>query len=359
MATVKSVFGKYADRLQTVINEAATNGQFATPWFTNFFDFGPKQKSLTYASVIGRSRIEAAASVIARGSSAPLRGRQGLELLNGTIPAIAQKFSMDENDYRDVMNVLEDMRLNEEAKRDALIKLLFNDVKRAGEAPGKRLDIMCQEAVSTGKITVNTTNNPDGMTLADVDLLMPSGNKTNAAIVWSTSGTATPITDFETVVNYQRTRGVAMAKVLMTPAAWSEFRKTTEVKDYLGSFYGKTNNKVLATMDAVNEFLNANRLPMIEIVDKTYAIEKDGLLTSYQPFSDANVAFVPQGKLGTIHNAYALEEMEPVDGVAYANFQSALISKWRDNEPYREFTKVELNAFPGVDQIDSIHLLTI
>jgi hypothetical protein len=288
-----------------------------------------------------------------------LRGRQGLEKLSGEIPTIAEKFSMDENDYRAVMAIIEDMRLSDESRRDALVKLLFNDVKKAGEAPGRRLDIMCQEAVSTGIITINSTNNPDGITTADIDLLMPDGNKTNAATVWSTSNTATPITDFETVVNYQRNRGVALAKVLMTPTAWAEFRKCTEVKDYLGSFYGKTNNKVLATLDAVNEFLNANRLPIVEIVDKSYNIEKDGAYVNYQPFSDLNVAFIPAGKLGMIHNAYALEELEPVDGVNYATFNNALISKWRDNEPYREYTKVELNAFPGLDQIDSIHLLTI
>jgi hypothetical protein len=357
MATVKSVFGKYAERLQGVVD--AKKEAFATPWFSQYFDFGVKQKSVTFAQIIGRSRIEAAASIITRGSAAPLRSRQGLEKLSGEIPQFAQKFTMDENDYRSVLQLIEDMRINEGERNSALLNLLFNDVRNAGESPMRRLDIMVQEAISTGLVKVNTTNNPDGVVVDDIDLLMPSGNKTNAATVWSTSATATPITDFETVVEYQRNRGVILAKALMTPAAWSEFRKTTEVKDYLGSFYGKTNNKVLATLDAVNEFLNANRLPMIEIVDKTYAIESDGVLSSYQPFSDANVAFVPGGKLGKIHMAYSLEELEPVDGVSYAQYNGALISKWRDNEPYREFTKVEMNAFPGLDAVDSIHLLTI
>jgi hypothetical protein len=356
MAKLKSVFGTYAEQLQAVVD--VKNDRFAPTWFGQYFDFDIPQTSLTFQSVIGRSRIEAAASVIARGSAAPLRSRQGLEKLSGEIPAIAEKFVMREEDYRNFM-MLQAMPVSDQTKKQQLLDLLFADVKKTGDSLMKRLDIMALEAISTGAISLDIDNNPDGMVLANpVDLLMPSGNRTNAAVNWNTSATATPITDIENAVAYQKSRGVVLEKALMSDAAWQKFRKATEVKEYLGAFLGKANNKLIPTLDLVNEFLRANRLPFIEIVDAYVGIEKDGVVGNIRPFSDTNVSFVPAGKLGVIKNAIAIEEMRPVTGVSYAKFNNGLISKWSENEPFAEYTKGELNAFPAVDAIDQIHLLS-
>ena len=59
-----------------------------------------------------------------------------------------------------------------------------------------------------------------------------------------------------------------------------------------------------------------------------------------------------------VHNGVIAEEFKPVDKVAYAKFKNALISKWQENEPWAEFTKGEVNAFPGFDAIDQIHLIS-
>jgi hypothetical protein len=356
MAKINSVFGSYADKLQVVIDRSLD--KFAPTWFEDYFDFGVPQQSLNFVTVIGRSRIEAAASIVARGSSAPLRSRAGLDKLSGEIPPILQKFAMREEDYRNYLTI-QSLAVSDETKRKMLLDLLFGDVKKTGDALMKRLDIMCLQAVSTGKISADVTNNPDGIVLAsDLDLLMPSTNKTNAAVAWATAATATPIKDIETAVSYQSNRGVAIGKVLMTPTAWGLFRATTEVKDYFGAFLGKSNNKVLPTLNAVDEFMTEHRLPVIEIVDKSIGIEKDGVISTIRPFADANVALVPAGKLGTIHNALAMEEFMPVAKVSYGKFKNGLISKWQENEPWAEFTKGELNAFPGLDAIDQIHLIS-
>jgi hypothetical protein len=111
-------------------------------------------------------------------------------------------------------------------------------------------------------------------------------------------------------------------------------------------------------MDRVNEFLSAKGLPDIEIVDVPIGIEKDGMISTIRPFETTNVAFIPTGTLGVIKNAVAIEAMNPVDNVTYATFNRATISKWSQNEPFQEFTKAELNAFPALEAIDNIHLLS-
>jgi hypothetical protein len=355
MAKIQSVFGAYADKLQAIIDKSLD--RFAPTWFENYFDMGTPQQTLTFVTVIGRARVEAAASVIARGSNAPLRSRTALDKLQGEIPPIAQKFALREEEYRNFLNV-QALPLNDAAKTNMLLDLLFGDTKKAGDAVYKRLDIMALEGISKGQISLDTTNNPDGVVLSSaLDLLFPSGNKTNAAIDWRTSASATPIADIQSAVTYQRNRGVKIEKVLLSINLWEYFRKCDEVKNYFTAYVGKTNNKVLVTLANVNELLNSQQLPPIELVDQVVGIEKDGAISPIRPFSDWNAVLVPGGKLGTIHNALAMEEFKPVQQVNYGKFKNALISKWQENEPWAEFTKAELNAFPGIDSSDQIHLI--
>jgi hypothetical protein len=356
MSKIKSVFGGYADRLQIMVDSSLD--KFKPTWFASRFPFGIPSTSLNFQTIIGRSRIEAAASIIARGSQAPLRVRATLEKLSGEVPAIAEKFAMKESDYRDFLT-LQALSIDDNVKKQQLLDLMFGDVMKAGDAAMKRLDYMVLEALYSGQITLTTTNNPDGVVSDAIDLLMPSGNKTDAAINWATSASATPITDITTVVEYQSGRGVMLANILMSRGAWVKFYKTTEVKDSVFNWMGLKNNKGTPTLDVVNEFMIAHRLPTIEIVDVPIGIEKDGVITTVRPFGDDAVTFIPAGPLGKIHNAVAIEEIRPVESVAYAKYNNALLSKWAENEPFNEWTKVELNAFPALEAIDQCHILDI
>jgi hypothetical protein len=355
MAKLQSVFGSYADKLQSIIDKS--QARFAPTWFENYFEVGTPQQNLTFVTVIGRARVEAAASVIARGSQAPLRSRAGLDKLQGEIPPIAEKFAMREEEYRNFLMV-QQLPISDAAKNNMLLDLLFGDTKKAGDSVYKRLDIMALEGVSKGQISLDVTNNPDGVILSTpLDLLFPVGNKTNASVDWRTSATAKPIEDIQTAVTYQRNRGVKIEKVLMSIALWEVFRVCTSVKDFFTAYVGKTNNKVLVTLDNVNELLKSQQLPSIELIDQVVGVEKDGVISAIRPFSDWNCVLVPGGKLGTIHNAFALEELKPVTGVNYGKVKQALVSKWQENEPWAEFTKAELNAFPGIESSDQIHLI--
>lgn len=360
MATIKSVFGAYADsqNLQYLIDKALD--RFAPTWFQNYFDWAPQQMSLDFITVIGRSRVEAAASVIDRGSKSPLRSRAGLEKLSGEVPAIAEKFALDERTLRDHISLKSLPGVSQDAVKEQILDLIMDDVLKAGNSTNKRIDIMALEAVSTGKITLTTTNNPDGVVLPTaIDLLMPAGNKVNATVNWDTVATAKPITvDIQGITNAARARGIKFAKIIMDWNTWYKFIATTEVKDMFNAFLGKSGNKLMPTMDQANELLRGQQLPVIEIVDASIGVEKDGVITTIQPWATTNIAFVPDGKLGRIHNAFSIEETNKINHVAYAKANRTLISKWGDNDPYQEFTKAELNAMPGFEAIDNVYLLS-
>lgn len=362
MTKIRSIFGAYADRLQVVIDRSAD--RFAPTWYQKYFGWAPVQQSLTFVSAIGRSRIEAAASVVNRDSETPLRSRQALEKLTGEIPAIKEMFKMSESDYRDFLT-MQALNVDDATKRAQLLDFLFGDVNKAGSSAHKRLDIMALEAVSTGQISLDINNNPDGLVLANpVDLLMPTTNKKQAAVSWANSATATPITDVEAVVKAGKDKGVSFAKMLMSDDAFMKFKKAKEVVDTMTAyFYGPKpgagfNPVAVSTLENINTYLTANRLPIIEIVDEVVGIEKDGVINTLRPFNQNAVSFIPSGELGKIKNALAIEQLRPVDKVTYASYNRALISKWSQNEPFGEWTKVELNAFPALEAVDSIFILT-
>jgi hypothetical protein len=85
--------------------------------------------------------------------------------------------------------------------------------------------------------------------------------------------------------------------------------------------------------------------------------DKKTPITYKQPFNGDNVVFVPTGKLGTIQNAISVEDRERIEGKQYAKYDRALLMKWRDNDPWREYTGVEAHMFPALDAIDAIYVL--
>lgn len=361
MSKINSIFGAYAQNLQAVVDTA--NDRFAPTFYDKYFGWGPAQQTLSFTSVIGASRIEAAASVVNRSSSAPLRSRAELSKYQGEIPAIKEKFSMRESDYRDFLAV-QALAVDPSTKKKQLLDFLFKDVQNAGNAAHKRLDIMVLQAISTGKISLTVDNNPDGIILKnDLDLLMPSANKSSvtgtAAHKWVNSATATPITDITKVVSDAAAVGKSFAKILISPQEFNRMKVCTEVVNSLISFNQLQKGASVATIDKINEYLQANLLPMIEIVDHVVGIEKNGIISALRPFSQTSLSFIPSGQLGTIKNAICIEQLQPVANVNYAVYKNALISKWQENDPWAEFTGVELNAFPALEAIDNIYILTV
>lgn len=355
---VKSVFGEYASGLQILVNE--NQDKFKVPFFPSYFGMATPQSGLSYATAIGRTRIEAAASVVAHGSEAPLRGRAGLEKLAGEVSAIKVKRKMDEEEYRNWL-VMQNMNVADEGKKQQIINLIWNDVRYVVDAVRSRLDIMVKQALSQGKISISAVTNPDGIIPGDIDLLVSSSNKlgvTNLAQSYHADnqwkgdadnvGTATPIDDIAHVVETYEDKGIEFEKILMTPTKWRTIAKIKEVKELLGA---------RPTLDEVNNYLSDRKLPIIELVKGKHQLESDGELSSYTAWEDKYVTFIPAGNLGIIHNALAIEEITPVPGVDYAMTDRTLVSKWSQTEPFGEYTRGEVAAFPGLEAADNIVLL--
>lgn len=359
MAIVPSYFSNLAQsqNLQFLLDQSQNLLTGSSIW-RNWLNEGLPQMSINFDSAIGRERIAAAASIVDVDSPAPLRSRNKLELYKGKIPAIKEKFRMNQDDMRSI-EVLRLLPISGNSSNEALIAFLMKDLQEAAVSGDKRVDIMLLQALSTLQIDINTTNNPDGAAYGTIDLLSQSYQLQGVPIVWTTIATATPIDDIEAFLQAMwNIRGRQFGKILMSYELWVTFKKTTQVKNFLASFYntGKGNSAFAVTLANVNEAFTANLWPQIEIMNYTANIEVDGKPTFIKPFNSNNVVFVPAGKIGTLFNAISMSSVHPAGGKTYANFGPTLVSKWGEDDPLVEYTGMEMNAFPGLS-IDGIFIL--
>jgi hypothetical protein len=356
---VPSYFSNLAasQNLQFLLDTAQLNLEQQSIW-RGWLDEGVPQMSLNFDAAIGRERIAAAASIVDSDAPAPLRSRPKLELYKGKIPAIKEKFRMNQDDMR-ALEVLRALPLAG-GNNEALIRFLNSDLQMAAVAGDKRIDLMLLQAISTLHIDVNLTNNPDGVVYGDIDLLADATTQLQGVpIVWTSATTAKPITDIDNFLQKNwNARGRRFGRILMSYELWITFKATTEVQDQLKSFYniGKANGTYAPTLTNVNEMFAANNWPMIEIVNHVTNVEVDGVPTYIKPFNSNNVAFVPAGKVGTLVNAVSMERIHPVTSKSYANFGPTLVSKWAESDPLVEFTGMEMNAFPSIN-VDNVYVL--
>ena len=351
---VTSIFGIYSASMQGIIDKRLD--RFQVPVFDRFMDYAPRQVELSFTDVIGKSRIQAIASVVGDDATSPLRSRAGLAKLEGQIPTISHKYAMSKSDYRNYQIMQNQTNIKPDEKVKQIIDLIFNDVKFAADGCVARLDVMFQQGLSTGIIDLSATGNPDGVNFGQVDLLMPVENQVTTAKIWASDDTAKPLTDIEDLIGVAQAKGVSFGKILMSRATFNIFKATKEIQ----SVFKTALITNLVTLGNVNTFLSSQGLPEIELMDNVYGIEENGVIRTIKPFADGVMVFVPAGKLGVIRNAVPVEGgLTEVSGHVYADVNRVKIAKWSVTEPFQEYTRGELLAFPSISSIDSIYHLKL
>lgn len=358
---VPSIFGALVQgaNMQAMIDNTL-NVLYGDSVWRRYLTPGIPTMDLTFNTVIGRSRIEAAASIVDADSSAPLRSHGHLERLSGKIPTMKQKFRMSDTDLRKMHVLMETRLISDDARKRAMLDAIYNDVRKCATAGDKRVDIMLMQALSTLKIDVSATNNPDGVAFGTLDLLAGRYQKQGVKIAWSSSSTSKPLTDIQDYVEFAYNNyGRTFTSIKMSRAAWTNFMKSAEVISRLQTFFnvGKANASFAVTLDNVNAMMVANQWPTIEVINYATGVESDGIISTVQPFATESVTFVTtNGALGTLEWAPSMETLHPIENKNYATFGPTLVGKWCENDPLTEFTAMEMNAFPAID-VDQVWVL--
>lgn len=302
------------------------------------------------------NNVIVAADVVAMDASIPLKKRGSLATASGKLSKIAIKYRKGEKDISD-LNVAA-ARGTDEATIAAKV---LNDVPRVVDGSDARVEMMFEQALSTGTMLVEDSDN-DG-TGVRVDFYKEANQFKARIAAWTNASLATPQEDIQQLFDKAQADGNAIAIVMISKKYFHLFRKSKQGKELAASYQGRifTDNTILPVpgqklfLDALADEFGAE----FRVVDSSFKVQNhDGSETTVRPWEEANIVGIPTEKVGRLVYGTLAEETNPVAGVSYQKSGSwLLISKYSNNDPLEEYTSGQALVIPVLDGADSIYLL--
>lgn len=303
---------------------------------------------MTFASASIQHSI-VSADVVSMDSSLPLKKRESLRVVNGSIPKLGMKYAKDEKFISDLNRMIAVGTLGSE-----VVNKLFKDTESAVEGIDMAIERMFLSAISTGAASIT---DQDGQ-LIRITFPIPEANFMVSTVAnWSASG-AKPVSDLRAMFNKADEDGVVPAKCLLASKTLNEICASEEGKVLYSNYAGfaqTTKNAVskAAMKSALKDEFGCD----FEEVNTSVRIEKNGTYTNIKPFDVDNVVIVPSEKVGRIVYGSLAEETNPVAGVTYAKAGSyTLVSKYAKNDPLQEFTASQAIVCPVLDGCEGIYI---
>lgn len=326
-------------------------------WAT-FFPLKPTL-TLDWESMTGSSGAPVMADVVEYNVSAPLKTRRVVSSAKGDIPKMTLKRRMDEKDLNEY-NIYSTLARGDSDKQ-AILDIVFDDVDFVFAGAMARTEHLAMQALSYGKLTLDTTNNNGLITETDVDFGIPADNKTGVSVVWSDAANATPIQDTRDKVKTVKEDGHTVSWMIMDESTWFNYVATTEVKDAYAYYQGISQGRIAVPgIDGVNAMLKAERLPQIYLVDSVVRHETlDHVLSTIAPWKANYVTLVSDFNIGNfLHGPIAEENSPEVKKIAtMGKVGHILTTKWAVLDPFGEYTKAQANAFPTFNDSAQIYMM--
>lgn len=310
--------------------------------------------SLDGKTLVGAEGSRVAAHVISYDAKAPEAGRKSIETIHFEIPKIAQSRRKTEKE------ILDHRTMKAMLGENAVIEDYFNDLDFVFDSVQGRIEWMTLQALSTSKLQLSTTNNPQGIVNeTELDFGLPTANKACASVVWSAANATAmdPMTDFLTVVASARTAGITFERILMDSTAYDLMIAATKFKNYFANTQLDSVTNAM-TLENINRVLRGYRVPSITLIDTSVGIEaKSGTVTATNPWSSTHILFLPSIRCGNMFNGPIAEQLEKPDGVLLTKRGNVSVSIRKEFNPVSVLTKAECNAFPSWSNVDRCYNL--
>lgn len=201
----------------------------------------------------GTLRDQDAAVVRSWDTESPIGNRQGISRLMGELPPISKKIRLGEEERLR-------RRALERSNNQELITALYDDAGNMARAVLARIEMMRGELLFNAKIIINE----NGVSQT-VDFGRTGSHTVTAGTLWSTTSTATPVSDLRTWVStYIATNGVPPAFILTSTDVVSNLLLNAQIRALATNVAG---TPALVTVDTVQAVLTAFGLPPIVTYD--------------------------------------------------------------------------------------------
>lgn len=198
----------------------------------------------------GAGGLIEAASYRAFDAEAQVSKRPGLTRVTGELPPISRKIRLGEYD-----------RLRQRANPDANVRAaLLTDAERLTQSIEARYEVARGDAMVHGSLTIEE----NGVS-ATVDFGRSGSHSVTAAIAWSTTGSAVPLTDLITWQQvYVDTNGEPPGAMIMSTKVLGYMLRNSDLRSDLSSLAGTPSILTRAQLAAL---FDAHGLPPIYVYD--------------------------------------------------------------------------------------------
>lgn len=293
------------------------------------------QLDFTYEQLMKSAGINVMAQYLDLDSPATPIGTEGAVIATGRIPRMKMTEIYNEDKYRKLLIAEQRFGAGSDRVVNAAVKALFNTADTLVGGHTNSLTYQRHQVVSTGKFTLNSTNNPNGIVGLTFSAHVPSGNTTTLQgtkrwwtdAAYATEGSAAdPIADLVAMVETAQEKGIEghfevnktyLTKILghsKVVAAIGANLFPTATNSSAAAAYLSRAKKLEVLAEIVGApFVEIDAKVATEVWNKTNkALERKTI----DAFEANVVVFVPNGEIGEILTV----EPIAIDGGTYATF---------------------------------------
>lgn len=308
-----------------------------------------------------------AADVVSMDSELPLKSRDALETATGKIPKIGLKLWLGEKELKEIDNMIRDGR-----PIGQIVAKIFRDLPRSIEGTWERLEDVFLSEMSTGVGIAERS----GATGLRVDIGYMDENKFGASVLWATPNLSTPVSDLQKVFDKATADQNVITDIWMDDVALLNFYKSTEAREQyaFGQNFAGDKIPVLGFEQAADVIRRKWTGVTLHRVARQIKTELNGKKQNHTPWQSGMVVFTCNEMLGDLVWTDCVEASRPVAGVTYSsagndtatilNGQNVsgvdeyiLVSQYRKNDPWREFTSAQAMVVPIINNVDQIYTL--
>lgn len=357
-----SIFGDLTKHVQARFDAVSNLNKrlFDNVIFEKYLDWDLPSIGLEFEEIIGQYNLTVAAPTIGDQSKEAILGTQGFETLREKIVNHAITLPMTIQEYRKVLQILDSKSLQDDAKKQQLVSLMWGNVRTPVQSVMSKLDMIFLGALSNGGVfELDEQTNPEGGVRGSISYNQPDENIASATTSWTEANidTVDCFEDIQALIDAGQDKTI-FAKALLSPSLVSYMTRTKKMKQMI---WGTDRSSRMVQLRDINEYMESNDYPIFETIRRQVVIQNGANRSTYSPWNAENIVFIPDGKLGLIKNAWANSELKEEAGVAYSNYGRIRVSQWGVGETQGsngvEFTKAEAFALPVITEMNGIYTL--
>lgn len=376
-------FQQFVDRFQEKYNVLQAGG----------FAWDPEiQLDYTYEQLIASLNIATLPVYMDEASQGLDKGFGEFKIGSNKIPTQKHRYPISAKMLRERMIMVQrfgDAALNT-ATQSALMEMLFTSTDNLLQGNRNAITHQRMRVASTGQFTIGLDNNPRGISGLTFDFGIPAANKeslpgenrwwkTNEHTTANEGTTSDPLLYLKNKVKAMRKKGFPAGHFEIASDLLDDLLTHTKVLKRIGlalypSAAGATNPDLVASqyaqnmtdegkLDAIRRIIGASIIPRdsIAAVDKFDKESKSLKVETIENFNPLNVAFVPDGQIGTIKSVQPMVfSDDPTQRIAWFDDGRTLLRQMFNAETKSMYVESEMAILcvPSMPQYMCVYTVT-